>query len=127
MLGPMCGVDEIASPYDRFEPVSTAPIGDPYGTEPELHGYGASGVAVADLDQDGTAEILVTTMNGEFVVFGQTNGVLGPRVFQTIVEGQLGGFNSIVVGNLDSQIGSVGATPEVYIASTTGIHKFYVP
>ena len=109
--------------------VSTQPIGDPYGTD-DLHGYGACGIAVADLDfpADGVPEILVTTLNGEFVVFGQSNGVLStPPRFRTIVEGQLGAFNSIVVADLDGQIHIPGTKPEVYIASSTGIRKFFVP
>jgi hypothetical protein len=40
--------------------------------------------------------------------------------------GQLGAFNSIVVGDLDPQINATGKV-EVYVASTTGIRKFFVP
>jgi hypothetical protein len=111
----------------RLVRISTVPIGDPYASH-DLHGYGAAGIAIADLNQTGQTnpppEIIVTTLNGELVVFGQTNGMIDPApLFQTIVEGQLGAFNSIVVGdydplNLDK--------PEVYIASSTGIRKFYV-
>jgi hypothetical protein len=68
-----------------------------------------------------------STLNGEFVVFGQTNGMINPTpLFQTIVEGQLGAFNSIVVGDLDTRINSTDKK-EVYIASSTGVRKFYVP
>ena len=120
-----------AMPERKLVRVSSAPIGDPYRAE-HLHGFGACGIAVADLDETGqpdpTPEILVTTLNGEFVVFGQSGGVIDRNWrFHTIVDGQLGAFNSIVVGNLDPQIGSVGARPEVYISSTTDIRKFYVP
>ncbi len=74
----------------------------------------------------------MTTLNGEFVVLRQSGGVFpapdgGAQqpMFQTIVDGQLGAFNSIVVGDFD---GNINLTkPEVYIASTTGIRKFYVP
>jgi hypothetical protein len=105
--------------------VSTQPIGDPYATH-VLHGYGACGIAVADLDfpTDGVPEVIVTTLNGELVVLGQVNGVLGAPRFQTIVEGQLGAFNSIVVGDFDQVW--YGNKPEIYIASTTGVRKFYV-
>lgn len=124
-----------ASPYPHFDRFSTVPIGNPYdpANYGDLHGYGACGLAVADLDQDGTPEILATTLNGEFVVLRQSGGVFPPPdggvqqpMFQTIVEGQLGAFNSIVVGDLDPGINSPGK-PEVYIASSTGIRKFYVP
>ncbi len=123
-----------ASPYPHFDRVSTVPIGDPYDPTGygDLHGYGACGLAVADLDQDGTPEILVTTLNGEFVVLRQSGGVFpapdgGAQqpMFQTIVDGQLGAFNSIVVGDFD-HVSRLDTKPEVYIASTTGIRKFYV-
>ncbi len=83
-----------------------APVGDPYAAAHDLIGYGACGIAVADLDETGqpnpTPEILVTTLNGEFVVFAQTGGVIDPTPrFHTIVDGQLGAFNSIVVGDFD--------------------------
>ncbi len=83
-----------------------APVGDPYVAAHDLIGYGACGIAVADLDETGqpnpTPEILVTTLNGEFVVFAQTGGVIDPTPrFHTIVDGQLGAFNSIVVGDFD--------------------------
>ena len=111
--------------------LSSAPIGDPYRTA-SFHGFGACGIAVADLDetgqQDPTPEILVTTLNGEFVVFGQTGGVIDRDwKFHTIVDGQLGAFNSIVVGDFDPFIHTPPVKPEVYIASSVGIRKFYVP
>ena len=63
----------------RLDRVSSAPVGDPYGPD-ALHGFGACGIAIADLNETGvtnpTPEILVTTLNGEFVVFAQSSGVL---------------------------------------------------
>ncbi len=115
------------------------PIGNPYDPTNygDLCGYGACGLAVADLDGDDTPEVLVTTENGEFVVLRQSGGVFATPnggmmqptqpMFQTIVDGQLGAFNSIVVGDFDHHIGVPNTKPEVYIASTTGIRKFYVP
>jgi hypothetical protein len=69
----------------------------------------------------------VTTLNGELVVFSQTNGVLNAApLFRTILDTSLGAFNSIVVGDLD-QANPYGTKPEIYIASSTGVRKFYVP
>ncbi len=123
-----------AGGYAHFDRFSTVPIGNPYDPTNygDLCGYGACGLAVADLDGDDTPEVLVTTENGEFVVLRQSGGVFATPnggmtqptqpMFQTIVDGQLGAFNSIVVGDYDSRNLS---KPEVYIASSTGIHKFY--
>ena len=108
---------------------STVPIGDPYASH-DLHGFGACGIAVKDLNETGETnpkpEVLVTTLNGEFVVFAQTGGVLNPSpLFRDVLDGQLGAFNSIVVGDLDSERNQ--NRPEVYIATSTGVRKFYVP
>ena len=108
---------------------STVPIGDPYASH-DLHGFGACGIAVKDLNETGvqgttTPEVLVTTLNGEFVVFAQTGGVLNPLpLFRDVLDGQLGAFNSIVVDDLDQDF--FGTKPEVYIATSTGVRKFYV-
>jgi hypothetical protein len=112
----------------RLDRISSAPVGDPYGPD-ALHGFGACGIAIADLNETGvtnpTPVILVTTLNGEFVVFAQSSGVLTPTpLYRTVVEGQLGAFNSIVVSNLD--IAHFGNKPEIYIASSLGVRKFYV-
>ena len=112
----------------RLDRISSAPVGDPYGPD-SLHGFGACGTAIADLNETGvtnpTPEILVTTLNGEFVVFAQSSGVLTQTaLYCTVVEGQLGAFNSIVVADLDNDF--FGTKPEVYIASSLGLRKFYV-
>jgi hypothetical protein len=104
--------------------ISTQPIGDPYSGH--LHGYGAAGIAVAELYDAATGpEVIVTTLNGELVVFSQTNGVLNAApLFRTILDTSLGAFNSIVVGDFDQVW--FGNKPEIYIASSTGVRKFYV-
>jgi hypothetical protein len=103
--------------------ISTQPIGDPYAGD--LHGYGAAGIAVAELyDATTGPEVIVTTLNGEIVVFSQTNGVLNAApLFRTILDTSLGAFNSIVVDNFDTRNLE---KPEIYIASSTGVRKFYV-
>jgi hypothetical protein len=106
-----------------LQTISTQPLGDPYSTTHDFHGYAAAGIEVADLTQDGKPEVIVATMHGELIVFEQTNGVLGATpIFRTIVEGSLGAFNSIVVGDFDTVNGS---KPEVYIACSMGMRKFY--
>ncbi|MEZ5965129.1 MAG: hypothetical protein R3F56_14945 [Planctomycetota bacterium] len=85
-------------------------------------GYGACGIAVVDFPLHSIERaILVTTLNGELVVFGQTNGVINPApLFRTIVSGSVGAFDSIVVEDLDP------STPgkEIYIAGSSGIRRF---
>ncbi|MEZ5965126.1 MAG: hypothetical protein R3F56_14930 [Planctomycetota bacterium] len=64
---------------------------------------------------------MVTTLNGELVVFRQTNGVMNPApLFRTVVNGSLGAFNSIVVEDLDPN----RPGKEVYIAGSSGIRRF---
>ena len=73
-------------------------------------------------------EIIVTTLNGELVVFPQTNGVIGQTpLYRNVFDTSLGAFNSIVVGDLDPFINLPAGKPEIYIASSTGIRKFFVP
>ncbi|MEZ5963781.1 MAG: hypothetical protein R3F56_08040 [Planctomycetota bacterium] len=68
-----------------------------------------------------TKAIFVTTLNGELVVFQQTNGIIDPNpLFRKVVEGSLGAFNSIVIANLDP----ADSKPEVYIAGSAGIRRF---
>jgi hypothetical protein len=45
-------------------------------------------------------------------------------VFRTFVDGSLGAFNSIVIDNLDP---TNLDKPEVYIAGSMGVRKFYAP
>ncbi len=107
---------------------SSVPIGDPFLSGHDLPGFAACGIAVADLNETGqpnpTPEVLVTTLNGEFVVFGQAGGAtLNPTpLYRAVLDGQLGAFNSIVVRDLDNTNLS---KPEVYIASSIGVRKFY--
>jgi len=85
-------------------------------------GYGACGIAVVDFPLHSIEKaILVTTLNGELVVFGQTNGVINAApLFRTVVTGSLGAFNSIVVEHLDPNVPG----KEFYLAGSSGIRKF---
>ncbi len=102
-------------------------IGDPYATNHDLAGFGACGIAVADLSSppDGVPEILVTTAHGELVVFpwNPSTRRIGPPLYARILEGALGAFNSIQVADLFPPFGK----PEVYIAGSYGIRRFDVP
>lgn len=102
---------------------SAVPIGET-GNDDFL-GYGACGIAVADIPNTSiTKAVFVTTLNGELVVFQQTNGVIhSTPLFRTVVEGSLGGFNSIVIANLDPG----DPKPEVYVAGSSGIRRFDFP
>ena len=108
---------------------SSVPIGDPFLSGHDLPGFAACGIAVADLNETGqpnpTPEVIVTTLNGEFVVFGQAGGAtLNPTpLYRAVLDGQLGAFNSIIVGDLDNDF--FGPKPEVYIATSLGVRKFY--
>jgi len=103
------------------------PIGDPYATNHDLAGFGACGIAVADLSSppDGVPEILVTTAHGELVVFpwNPSTRRIGPPLYARILEGALGAFHSIQVADLFPPFGK----PEVYIAGSYGIRRFDVP
>jgi hypothetical protein len=121
MVDPVGDREELIHEPIRHEP-------DPYRAH-NLHGYGACGIAVADLDfpTNGVAEIIVTTLNGELVVFGHYLGTLQAPRFAAVVDGQLGAFNSIVVADLDGTIHTPPAKLELYMASSTGIRKFFIP
>ena len=88
----------------------------------DFQGYGTSGIAVIDdplVAPD--KRIVVTTLNGELVVFGQTNGVINATpIYRGIFEGSLGGYGSIMIENLDPG----NAKPELYIAGSAGIRRF---
>ncbi len=99
--------------------ISTVPIGDP--NNDDFVGYGACGVAALALPNSTSKSILVTTLNGELVVFAQTNGVVDPNpVFRRVVEGSIGAYNSIVLANLDP----VDPKPELYLGGSSGIRRF---
>jgi hypothetical protein len=92
----------------------------------DFHGYGTSGIAIIDhpLVPAVNKAILVTTLNGELVVFGQTNGVIhAAPIYRGVFEGSLGGFGSIVIADLDAS----HAKPELYIAGSSGIRRFDFP
>ena len=99
---------------------NTIPVGDA-GSDDFL-GYGACGIAIADVPAHGKL-VFVTTLNGELAVFRPlAGGGLDPNpVFRTVVEGSLGAFGSIVVANLAPDPNDM---PEVYIAGSSGIRRF---
>jgi hypothetical protein len=103
--------------------ISSIPVGEP-GNDDFL-GYGACGLAVADIPNPAISKaIFVTTLNGEIAVFGQTNGAVNQVLFRKVVEGSVGAFNSIVIDNLAPDAGS---KPEVYMAGSYGIRRFDFP
>jgi hypothetical protein len=90
----------------------------------DILGYGVCGIAAAELDpQVAGFEVIVTTLNGELIVFDQSAGPLTlTHRFSTVVDGSLGAFNSIHVADLDAN-----GKAEVYLPSSSGIMKFHVP
>jgi hypothetical protein len=90
----------------------------------DILGYGVCGITVAELDpQTAGPEVVVTTLNGELIVFDQSAGALTlTHRFSTVVDGSLGAFNSIHVADLDGN-----GKAEVYLPSSSGLMKFHVP
>ncbi|MCC6673427.1 MAG: hypothetical protein IT458_20380 [Planctomycetes bacterium] len=101
--------------------ISQRPIGTPGTARP---GYGACGVAIAELDAaSADREILVTTLNGELVVFPCPGGSLGTPLFQNVYEGSLGAYSSIL---LEDRLPPAGKPERIYIAGSAGIRCFVV-
>ena len=66
----------------------------------------------------------MTTMNGELVVFTQSNGVINPvPLYRHVVEGSIGAFSSIVLANLEP----TSTKPQLYLAGSYGIRRFDFP
>ena len=110
---------------DGLAAVSTpVPVGSTAsGIPDDLIGYGACGLAVLDLPTSPpiSKAIVVTTMNGELVVFTQSNGVINPApLYRKVVEGSVGAMNSIVLANLDP----ADPKPELYLGGSSGIRRF---
>jgi hypothetical protein len=101
-------------------PASAVPVGD-LSTD-DFVGYGACGIAIADVAPHGKL-VIVGTLNGEVAVFKSLpNGALDPTpVFRTVVEGAVGAFNSIVVASL---VPDTEAKPELYIGGSSGLRRF---
>ncbi|MCC6671109.1 MAG: hypothetical protein IT458_08610 [Planctomycetes bacterium] len=88
-----------------------------------LPGYGACGLVVTNLDATPDQEVLVTTLNGELVVFPCPAGILGAPLFQNVYEGSLGAYGSIL---LEDRIAPAGKPERLYIAGSNGIRCFVV-
>jgi len=103
---------------------NSVPVGDP--TNDDFPGYGACGIAVSDIPGTSISKaILVTTLNGELVVFGQNNGVVNPApLFRAVVQGSIGAFNSIVIADVDPDEQD---KPELYLSGSYGIRRFDFP
>jgi hypothetical protein len=84
--------------------------------------YGVCGIAVGDvLGPDANEEIVVTTLDGWFLVFAKLpEGYLGALLYKEKVEGALGAYNSIIIADLDP--GAFGN--EVYVAGSLGVRKW---
>jgi len=111
--------------FQELPGTTGVPVGE--ANNDDFLGYGACGLAVADLPTDPVISkaIFVTTMNGELVVYKQTNGVIDPTaLYRKVVAGSLGAFNSIVIENL---VPDASSKPEVYIAGSSGIVRFDFP
>lgn len=93
-------------------------LGDP--NDDDFIGYGACGIAITEVAPHGKI-VVVTTLNGELVVFGVLpGGALNPApLFRTVVEGSLGGFNALVVADLDPT-----PKPELYVSGSSGLRRF---
>jgi hypothetical protein len=104
---------------DGFDEVIFAPLYSP------IHHTGGtvrSHLHVLTTSPPISKAIFVATLNGELVVFQQTNGVVNPNpLFRTVVPGGIGAFNSIIVANL---VPDTASKPEVYIAGSSGLRRF---
>jgi hypothetical protein len=79
---------------------------------------------VTNLDATPEKEVLVTTLNGELVVFPcDSSGILGAPLVQNVHEGSLGAYNSIL---LEDRIAPAGKPERIYIAGSAGIRCFVV-
>jgi hypothetical protein len=107
-----------------LSPVSSVPVGE--AGNDDFPGYGTCGIAIADLPGTPAGkEIVVTTLNGELVVFGQSSGVVNQTpLYRTVVQGSIGAFNSIVIANLEPDTMD---KPEVYLPGSYGIRRFDFP
>jgi hypothetical protein len=107
-----------------LSPLSSAPVGEP-GND-DFPGYGTCGLAIADVPGTSISKaIFATTLNGELVVFQQTNGVVNQTpLFRAVLQGSIGAFNSIVIGNLEPDASD---KPEVYLPGSYGIRRFDFP
>ncbi len=83
--------------------------------------YGVCGIAVGDvIPGNNLQEIVVTSLDGHVLVYERDDsGTFGPLVYQTMVEGSVGAFNSIVIADLDDN-----GQNELYVAGSLGIRKF---
>jgi len=94
-------------------------------TTPMRPGFGACGVAVANVDLNTSdPEIIVTTLTGELVVYpwNRSTKTIGPPIYHAVLEGALGAWNSIIVRDIAPADGK----PEIYIAGASGIRRFDV-
>ena len=103
--------------------LGSVPVGEPGNAD--FPGYGTCGIAVADLTDhqlDLGKVVIVTTLNGELIVFAVESGgtINSQPLFRLAVEGAIGVLNSIVVADLDP----VDSKPELYLAGSVGIRRF---
>ncbi len=112
-----------------FNKLASVPLGDTSASYlKKFPGYGACGIAVANLDTTtNDPEILVSTLNGEIVVFRSTwsGGTLTlTPIHYRVVEGGIGAFNAIVIADLTGPSGMPDNKLEVYLAGSSGIRRF---
>jgi hypothetical protein len=86
--------------------------------------WGIAGIAIGELDGTAsTPELVLTTVNGDVVVFGMTDtGLLagnGTPLWAVIVDGAVGMHNSILIHDFDGDQKS-----ELYVAGSAGLRRF---
>jgi len=85
--------------------------------------FGVCGIAVGDLIPTSPGdEIVVGTLDGKLLVYERlANGNFGALLYQTVLEGSVGAYNSMVIADL-------GPTPlagnALYVAGSFGLRKF---
>jgi hypothetical protein len=89
-------------------------------------GFCVSGLAVGDLLtglEHAGDELVATTLAGDLFVFGLgSSEIVAAPKFRTWVPGAIGAYNSILIADLDMDVG----TPELYVAGSMGIWKWRI-
>jgi hypothetical protein len=97
---------------------------DPASPPRPRGGFCVSGLAVGDLLtglEHAGDELVATTLAGDLFVFGLgSSEIVAAPKFRTWVPGALGAYNSILIADLDLDVG----TPELYVAGSMGIWKW---
>ena len=111
-----------STPGTLTEVGAPVPVGDL--NSDDFLGWGACGIAIADVPPHGKL-IFVATLNGELAVFRPlASGAIDPNpVFRRVLEGAIGAFGSIVVADLVPDPPPL-SKPELYLGGSSGVRRF---